>query len=169
MVHTHNRPIASQASRGGKQHAAEVPAAQAHQGVPSRPRSVRGSASGSKNTASPKSAHMSSSALVAAAAQVTKLTGHGQPGCGRASVCPVKPCSHMAGVRMRAVPRCDMASRAMRLPLTDGLQRRFWRVGQQHEVAGLDVAVQDALAVALGYRAQHRPHVAGHLRAAAQG
>ena len=47
--------------------------------------------------------------------------------------------------------------------LTDALQRRAGAGVEQHEVARLHVAVQDAVRVTLGHRAQHRPDVAGDL------
>ena len=51
-----------------------------------------------------------------------------------------------------------------RWTLTYGLQRGPLRVVQEHEVARLDVPVQDAVRVALRQRPQDCTHVAGHLQ-----
>jgi hypothetical protein len=45
-------------------------------------------------------------------------------------------------------------------PKVDGLERAVLAVVEQHEVAGLDVAVEDAVRVALGQGVQHGAHAA---------
>ncbi len=49
-----------------------------------------------------------------------------------------------------------------RLP-TDSLHGGVVSIAQQHEVAGLDITVQNLVRVALRQRAQYSTHVAGHL------
>jgi hypothetical protein len=49
---------------------------------------------------------------------------------------------------------------------TNGLEWRVFGLCQQHEVPWLDVPMQNTVAVALSQRAQHSPHVTGHLTTA---
>ena len=51
---------------------------------------------------------------------------------------------------------------------TDGLDGRLRRVRQQHKVTGLDVAVQNAVVMALCDGPQNCPHIAGYLHIAQQ-
>ena len=43
----------------------------------------------------------------------------------------------------------------------DRLERRVWRLGQEHKVSRFDVPVEDPVGVALGERAQHGAHEGG--------
>ncbi len=152
-----------------------------HQGVPSRPRSVRGRLSGSKNTASPKSIAFSGESSSSVSSM--KLPA-GSPWCwARLCVCECVCCvragaqscmcilgGEAAGhvVKQLAAAEagfliCPNRPRALR-KVAPGLLEPGAPGGPARRPTRLDVAVQDAVGVALRQGVQHAAHVACHLR-----
>lgn len=152
-----------------------------HQGVPSRPRSVRGRLSGSKNTASPKSIAFSGESSSSVSSMKLPAVS---PWCwARLCVCECVCCvragaqscmcvlgGEAAGhvVKQLAAAEagfliCPNRPRALR-KVAPGLLEPGAPGGAARRPTRLDVAVQDAVGVALRQGVQHAAHVACHLR-----